>query len=61
MIIPERLFQGTIENKSQKIYNPKTLKQRAKGNNKLVEKQLNKELAEEMIILQIEHYKLVLI
>ena len=47
MIIPEWLFQEPIERK--KIYNPNSLKQIARNNNKLDEKQLNKELAEKMI------------
>ena len=45
MIIPEWLFKETIENKINKIYNPKSLKQIARDNIKLDDKQLNKELA----------------
>ena len=32
MIIPERLFQEPIENKIEKIYKPKSLKQIARDN-----------------------------
>ena len=49
MIIPEWLFREPIENKIEKIYNPKPLKQLARDNNKLDDKQLNKELAKKMI------------
>ena len=49
MIIPERFFQEPIENKINKIYNPKSLKQLARNNIKLDDKQLNKELAGKMI------------
>ena len=49
MIIPEWLFQEAIENKIKKIYNPKSLKQIARNNIRLDEKQLNKELAKKMI------------
>ena len=49
MIIPEWLFQELLENKINKIYNPKSLKQLARNNIKLDEKQLNKELAKKMI------------
>ena len=48
LIIPERLFTETIENK--KLYNPKSLKQIATEKNKLDDKQLNKKLAKKMII-----------
>ena len=48
MIIPERLFQEPVENKIKKIYNPKSLKQLARNNIKLDDKQLNKELAKKM-------------
>ena len=48
MIIPEWLFQEPIENKINKIYNPKSLKQIARDNIRLDDKQLNKELAEKM-------------
>ena len=49
MIIPEWLFQEPVENKINKIYNPKSLKQLARDNIKLDDKQLNKELAKNMI------------
>ena len=49
MIIPEWLFQEPVENKMKKIYNPKSLKQLARNNIKLDDKQLNKELAKKMI------------
>ena len=48
MNIPEWLFQEPFENKIKKIYNPKALKQLARNNVKLVDKQLNKELAKKM-------------
>ena len=49
MIIPERLFKEPIENKNNKIYNPKSLKQIARDKIKLNDKQINKELAKKMI------------
>ena len=49
MIIPEWLFQEPVENKINKIYNPKSLKQLARNNIKLDDKQLNKELTKKMI------------
>ena len=49
MIIPEWLFKGPVENKINKIYNPKSLKQLARNNIKLDDKQLNKDLAKKMI------------
>ena len=49
MNIPEWLFLEPVENKIKKIYNPKSLKQIARNNIKLDEKQLNKELAEKML------------
>ena len=49
MIIPDWLFQELVENKNKNIYNPKSLKQLARDNIKLDEKQLNKELAKKMI------------
>ena len=49
MIIPEWLFQEPVENKIKKIYNPKSLKQLARNNIKLDDKQLNKELAKKII------------
>ena len=48
MIIPEWLFQEPIENKIKKIYNPRSLKQIARDNIRLDDKQLNKELAKKM-------------
>ena len=49
MIIPEWLFQETVENKVKKIYNLRSLKQLARNNIRLDDKQLNKELAKKMI------------
>ena len=49
MIIPEWLFQEPTENKINKIYNPKSLKQIARDNIRLDDKLLNKELAKKMI------------
>ena len=49
MIIHESLFQEPIENNILKINYPKTLKQIAIENIKLADKQLNKELAKNMI------------
>ena len=49
MIIPEWLFQEPVENKIKKISNPKPLKQLARNNIKLDDKQLNKQLAQKMI------------
>ena len=49
MIIPTWLFREPIENKIKKIYNPKPLKQLARSNIRLDDKQLNKELAKKMI------------
>ena len=49
MIIPEWLFQEPVENKIKKIYNPRSLKQIARDNIRLDDKQLNKELAKKMI------------
>ena len=48
MIIPEWLFQERVENKINKIHNPKPLKQIARDNIRLDDKQLNKELARKM-------------
>ena len=48
MIILERLFQEPVENKINKIYNPKSLKHLARDNIRLDDKQLNKELARKM-------------
>ena len=49
MIIPDWLFQEPVENKMNKIHNPKSLKQLARDNIILDDKQLNKELAKKMI------------
>ena len=49
MIIPERLFKEPIQNEVEKIYNPKSLKQLARENIKLDDKQMNEELAKTMI------------
>ena len=50
MIIPECLFQEPVENKIKKTYNPKPLKQLARDNIRLDDRQLNGELARRMII-----------
>ena len=52
MISPEWLFkeqQAAIEKQFNKIYNPKTLKQLARKNIKINDKDLDKELARRMI------------
>ena len=49
MIIPEWLFRESNENKNNKIYNPRTLRQIARNTINLDDKQLNKELARKMI------------
>ena len=49
MIITEWLFKEPIENKIEKLYNPKPLRQLARDNFELDEKQLNKEFAKKMI------------
>ena len=49
MIIPEWLFQEPNENNIGKIYNPKPLRQLARDNIRLDDKQLSKELARRMI------------
>ena len=49
LIIPDWLFQEPVENKIKKIYNPRSLKQIARDNIRLDDKQLNKELAKKMI------------
>ena len=49
MIIPEWLFHGPIENKVNKINNPKSLKQMARVNIRLDDMHLNKELVRKMI------------
>ena len=48
IIIPEWLFQELVENKINKIYSPKLLKQIARNNIKLDDKQLKKELAKKI-------------
>ena len=50
MIIPEWLFEEPIENKINRLYNPKSLRQLARNNITLDDEQLNKELARKMII-----------
>ena len=49
MIKPECLFREPIENKIKKMYNPKSITQIARDNSRLVDKQLNKELAKKML------------
>ena len=49
MIIPEWLFQESTENKFRKTYNAKPLRQLARDNFRLDERQLNGELASRMI------------
>ena len=49
IIIPERLFLEPVEKKIEKIHNRKSLKQIARDNIRLDEKQLNQELAKKMI------------
>ena len=49
MIIPKWLSKEHIENKIRKIYNHKSLKQVARDDIKLDDKQLKKELAKKMI------------
>ena len=49
MIIPEWLFQEPVEKKINKIYNPRSLKQIARDNIRLDDRQLNRELAKKMI------------
>ena len=49
MIIPGWLFEEPIENKIQKLYNPKPSKQIARDNIKLAYKQLNKQPAKKRI------------
>ena len=52
MIIPESFFkeeQTPIKKKIQKLYNPKTLKQIARENSKMKDKELDEELAKKMI------------
>ena len=49
MIILEWFFQEPVENKINKIYNPRSSKEIARDNINLDDKQLNKELARKMI------------
>ena len=49
MIVPQWLFEEPIENKNKKIYNPKSLKQLARQNFNLDDKNLNKDLANRML------------
>ena len=49
MILPEWLLQEPNETKINKIYNPQSLRQLARNNIKLDDKQLNKEVARKMI------------
>ena len=49
MIIPEWLFQETVENKINKIHNPRSLKQIARHNIRLDDKQLKKKIPKKMI------------
>ena len=49
MIIPEWLFQEPVENKINKIYNPRSIKQLARDNIRLDDKQISKELAKKML------------
>ena len=49
MIITEWLLKEPIENKIKKIYNSKPLRQLARDNIRLDDKQLNKELVRRMI------------
>ena len=49
MNIPEWLIDEPIENKIKRIYYPKPLKQRARKNIKINDKQLNGELANKTI------------
>ena len=49
MIIPEWLFLELVENKKKKIYNYKSLKQLARDNIRLDDKQLNKDFAKKML------------
>ena len=49
MIIPEWLFQEPIENKINRIYNPRSLRQLARNNIRLDDIQLNGELGRRML------------
>ena len=48
MVIPEWFFREPIEKKINKIYNPESLKQIARDNNRLDDKQLIKQFAKKM-------------
>ena len=49
MIIPELLFQEPIENKINRIYDPRSLRQLARNNIRLDDIQLNGELGRRML------------
>ena len=49
MNIPEWLFKEPVENKVNKIHNPRSLKQIARDCIRLADKQLNEELAKKML------------
>ena len=49
MIIPEWFFKEPIVSKINKIHNPRSLKQIARHNIRLDDKQLNKELAKKLL------------
>ena len=49
MIIPEKLFQEPVENKFNKIHNPRSLKQRARDNIRLDDRQSNGEIDKRML------------
>ena len=49
MILPDRLFQEPFEKKLKNLYKPKSLKQIARDNYRLDDKQIKKELAKKML------------
>ena len=49
MITPEWLFQEPVENKLNKIYNPRSLRQLARDNNRLEDRKVNGELGRRML------------
>ena len=49
LIIPEWSFQEPFENKTQKIYNPKPVREVVRDNIKLDDKQPNEKLGEKML------------
>ena len=49
MIIPESLIQEPIENKLKKIYNPESLKRKARDDFRSCDKQFKKDLAKKVI------------